>query len=108
MSDEAFDGKQHTLMIVDDLILETNQLVANIFTKILHHRNISVLCLTQNVFYKNKYTRTISLNAHSLVLFKNPRDAGQFAALARQMYPNTWKFAVEAYVNIKTRDAYFE
>ena len=98
LSDEAFDGKQPTLMIVDDLMSETNQLVANIFTKISHHRN-SVLYLTQNVFDKNKYARTISLNAHYLVLFKNPRDAGQFAALARQMYPNTWKFAVEAYVD---------
>ena len=30
-------------------------------------------------------------------LFKNPRDASQFANLARQMYPKQWQFAVEAY-----------
>lgn len=99
LGDEAFDGREPTLMIDDDLMSETNQLIANIFTKISHHRNISVLYLTQNVFDKNKYARTISLNAHYLVLFKNPRDAGQFTTLARQMYPNTWKFAVEAYVD---------
>jgi len=69
---------------------ETNQLVANVFTKISHHRNVSVVYLTQNVFDKNKYARTISLNAHYLVLFKNPRDATQFATLAS-------KFAIEAY-----------
>jgi len=45
------------------------------FTKISHHRNVSVVYLTQNVFDKNKYARTISLNAHYLVLIKNPRDA---------------------------------
>jgi hypothetical protein len=39
----------------------------------------------------------MSLNAHYMVLFKNPRDAGQFAVLAKQMYPNSSKFAVEAY-----------
>jgi len=32
-----------------------------------------------------------------MVLFKNPRDASQFANLARQMYPKQWQFAVEAY-----------
>jgi len=69
----------------------------NVFTKILHHHHVSEVYLTQNVFDKNKYARTISLNAHYWVLFKNPRDATQFATLARQMYPNTSKFATEAY-----------
>ena len=53
--------------------------------------------LTQNLFDKNKYARTISLNAHYIVLFKNPRNVTQFATLARQMYPNSSKFAIEAY-----------
>jgi len=99
LSNEAFDSREPTLMIVDDLMSETNQLVADIFTKRSHHRNISILYLIQNVFDKNKYVRTITLNAHYLVLFKNPRDAGQFAILARQMYPNSSKFAIEAYAD---------
>jgi len=68
---------------------DTNQLVADIFTKILHHRNISVLHLTQNLFDKSKYTRTRSLNAHHLILFKNTENVSQFAVLARQIYPNS-------------------
>ena len=76
---------------------ETNQLVTDIFTKISHHRDISILHLTQNLFVRNKFARTISLNSHYLLPFKNPRDAGRFALLARQMYPNSWKFAVEGY-----------
>jgi len=39
----------------------------------------------------------MSLNAHYMVLFQNPRDATQFANLARQMHPKTSQFAVEAY-----------
>ena len=35
----------------------------------------------------------MSLNAHYIILFKNPRDASQFANLARQMYPKQWQFA---------------
>ena len=46
---------------------------------------MSVIFLTQNLFHKNKHMRTISLNAHYLVLFKNPRDVEQFTTLARQM-----------------------
>ena len=92
-----FDGRQPVLLVIDDLMQETNDTVANIFTKISHHRNVSVLYLTQNIFPKNKYARTISLNSHYLVLFKNPRDAGQIAVLSRQMYPNGSKFAVEGF-----------
>jgi len=64
MSHEVFDRRCPTLLIIDDLMSETNQLVANIFTNISHHRNINVLYLTQNLFDKNRFARTISLNAH--------------------------------------------
>ena len=36
-----------------------------------------------------------------MVLFKNPRDANQFAILARQMYPKQSQYAVEAYEDAK-------
>ncbi len=94
-----FDGKQKTLLILDDLMSESNDSVSNIFTKVSHHRNVSVIFLTQNLFYKSKQSRTISLNSHYIVLFKNPRDAMQVATLARQMYPGQSKFLVEAFRN---------
>jgi len=92
-----FDGSEPVLLIIDDLMQETNESVANLFTKGSHHRNVSVVFLAQNLFPKNKFARTMSLNAHYMVLFKNPRDASQFANLARQMYPKMSRFAVEAY-----------
>lgn len=92
-----FDGRSRTLLILDDLMAEADDSVANVFTKISHHRDVSVIFLTQNLFHKNKHMRTISLNAHYLVLFKNPRDVTQFATLARQMYSKNWHFAVEAF-----------
>jgi hypothetical protein len=92
-----FDGTEPVLLIIDDLMSETNNSVENIFTKMSHHRNMSVVYITQNMFPKNKHARTISLNSHYMILFKNPRDAGQFATLARQMYPDGSKFAVEAF-----------
>jgi len=102
---EDFDGREPTLVIIDDLIQETNETVANMFTKGSHHKNISVVFRSQNLFPKNKFARTMSLNAHYMVLFKNPRDVSQFARLARQMYPKTSQFAVEAYRDA-TREPY--
>ena len=92
-----FDGKEPVLLIIDDLMNESEECVEKIFTKMSHHRNISIVYITQNIFPKNKHARTISLNSHYMVLFKNPRDAGQFAVFARQMYPGGSQFAVEAF-----------
>jgi hypothetical protein len=92
-----FDGKQRTLLILDDLITESNDNVSHIFTKVSHHRNVSVAYLSQNLFYGSKQNRTISLNTHYMVLFKNPRDVTPVANLSRQIYPGRSKFLVEAF-----------
>ena len=82
----SFDGKKRTPIVMDDLMTRTDDRVVDIFTKISHHRNLSVVYLTQTLFYKNKQTRTLSLNSHYIVLFKNTRVATQLANLARLMY----------------------
>ena len=94
-------------MIIDDLMQEINETVANMFTKGSHHRYISVVFLAQNLFPKNKFARTMSLNTHYMVLFKNPRDVSQFANLASSpdRCIQTSQFAVEAYRDA-TREPY--
>ncbi|OOZ07497.1 hypothetical protein BOW24_11640 [Solemya velum gill symbiont] len=52
----------------------------------------------QNLFYHGKESRTMSLNSHYLVLFKNPRDQQQISFLARQMYPGKPKLLLDKYV----------
>ena len=84
-----------TLLILDDLMHEADDRVEKIFTKYSHHRHVSIMLLTQNLFFKK--TRTIGLNAHYMILFKNPRDATQIAYLARQMFPSKSKFMIEAF-----------
>ena len=94
---DNFDGKQRTLLILDDLMHETDDRVSQIFTRVSHHKNVSVLYLTQNLFYGSKQNRTMNLNSHYLVLFKNARDATQISHLAGQMYPGKSKFMIESY-----------
>ena len=61
--------------------------ICDLFTKGSHHRNLSVICLVQNLYYQGKESRTMSLNSQYLVLFNNPRDQQQIMVLARQIYP---------------------
>ena len=72
------DGKRG-LVVLDDLMAETDGRVTNLFTKKIHHSDTSVIYLVQNIFPKNKESRTNSLNSQYLVVFKNPREASQLA-----------------------------
>ena len=92
-----FDGVKRTLLIIDDLMHETNETVSKLFTRISHHKNVSVVYLTQNLFNNNKHNRTISLNAHYMVLFKNVRDATQVHCLAHQMFPKNSEAMMQGY-----------
>ena len=96
-SASMFDSSTRNLIVIDDLMAETDEQVTTLFTKKSHHRNTSVLYLVQNLFPKNKESRTISLNSRYMVVFKNPRDASQMSHLARQMYPGRVKFVQEAF-----------
>jgi hypothetical protein len=102
---EDFNANVHNLLILDDLMMEADDKVTQIFTKGSHHRNISVIHLVQNVFHKGKEHRNISLNTHYMVLFKNPRDAKQITHLASQMYPGKGKFLQEAF-DLATKKAF--
>jgi CheY-like chemotaxis protein len=94
---EMFDGSTPTLLVLDDMMEQLDENISMLFTRVSHHRDLSVIFLSQNMFPKNPHARTISLNAHYMVLFKSPRDVNQFAVLARQMFSSNYKFAVEAF-----------
>jgi len=102
---KIFDGRRPSLLIIDDLMESVNKFVANIFTKISHHRNLSVVYVCQNLFDKSKHHRTISLNSHYIVLLRNPRDTQHVAVLARQIFASDWRVATEAYREA-TREQY--
>lgn len=90
---------ENNLIILDDLMreCEEDKSIQKLFTIDSHHRNISVFFITQNIFSKGKFTRTLNLNSHYLILFNNPRDKLQINVLARQMFPNKVNFLMEAY-----------
>ncbi|RWS20187.1 hypothetical protein B4U80_08827 [Leptotrombidium deliense] len=103
---ESFDGSK-CLIILDDMMVEAteNQFICDVFTKGSHHKNVSVILILQNFFYKGKLMRTISLNAHYIVLFKNPRDRAIINHIGRQICPEHLKCFTAAFGDA-TRKAY--
>jgi len=76
-----------TLIVCDDMMMESNNVLLNVFTRGSHHRRNSVIHIVQNLFNSNKNMRTISPNAQYLVVFfKSPRDSSQFVYLARHIF----------------------
>lgn len=94
---EIFTDLKPRLVIIDDLMRETNSDIVDLFTKGSHHFNASIMYVTQNIFNQGKGRRTISLNAHYIVAFKNPRDRVQIQTLSRQVCPDNNKYIQEAY-----------
>jgi hypothetical protein len=79
--------------MLDDLMDETDQRVASLFTKKSHRRNNSVMYIVQNLFHHI----TISLNAHYMDIFKNLTEVSQIMALAHQMCPRRTQSFLEAF-----------
>lgn len=99
----AWDVETRRLCVLDDLMDEANETVGKLFTKGSHHRNISVIQIVQNLLGKNKHQRTISLNAHYLVLFKNPRDKSQIIHLGKQVFPGQSQYVSESFKSATER-----
>ena len=92
LSEETFlDTDQRILIVFDDLMSEAkcDQRIADLFTKGSHHRNVSVIYLTQNLIPQGKACRDIAMNTQYLVLFNNPIDRQQVAALSKRIFPSS-------------------
>ena len=91
------------LLIIDDFANEKHDFVkiTQLFTRGSHHTSTSIFFLTQNIFEKG--LRTISLNSHYIVLFKNLRDQTQIKTIAKQIFPDKPNYLLESYKDATTR-----
>ena len=97
--DELTSERQHALIVLDDLMhrVVQNTDMEVLFTQGCHHRRLSVIFITQNLFPRGSKSRTIALNTYYLILMKNARDVSQVTTLSRQLYPGSSRLLVEAY-----------
>ena len=93
----------HKIIILDDLMHQMNEQIAETFTVFSHHLNITVFFITQNIFHQNKYMRDVSLNTQYLILFGQRRDVSQINVLATQMFPLQRKEFLKVYKEVTSK-----
>ena len=98
-------GHDNSMVVLDDMMSQcsNDQRIADLFTRGSHHNGISVLYLTQNLFPPGKLSRTISLNSHYMVVFRNPRDSLGICTLAKQMFPGHTNYLMESFRDATTK-----
>ena len=106
--DEFTRDKRHKLIIIDDLMHEVmqNKDMELLFTQGTHHKCVSVILITQNLYPGGKHARTIALNTWYMVLMKNLRDVSQVSILGRQLYPGKSKGFLQAYEDALNSEKY--
>ena len=87
LHEDFFDSSICNFLVLDDMMdeISNNANASKLFTKYIHHKNISVFFLVQNLFRQGKAMRDIVLNCQYMFLFRNARDVGQIQLLARQL-----------------------
>jgi hypothetical protein len=105
--DFVLDDSQRTLLIIDDQMTDAmkDKNVQELFIRGVHHRNVSVILLNQNLFPQGKFGRDIRLNCRYYVIMKSPTLNSQVTFLGRQIFPSNPSFLVDAYKKA-THDPY--
>ena len=106
--DEIFyslSSEQRNILVLDDQmgVASSSASVADLFTKGSHHRNLTVIYHVENVYNQGKSQRTISLNSHYSVVFRNGLDASQFRTMAYQICPNDGKWLVDSFTEATSK-----
>jgi hypothetical protein len=105
LPDTFDDIPEKSVIVLDDLMQEAQSHVgvSRLFTKLVHHRRLFVINITQNFFLNSKETRTRRLNTQYIALFKNPSDVTQIHVIGRQMFPHKPSFLPSVYADATSR-----
>ena len=92
-SDSYINSCERNVLILDDMMsIASNDLkVTDLFTEGSHHRNLSVINLTQSLFPPGKHNATQRRNTQYMVLFKSPMSQDQIKCLGTYMFPGKIK-----------------
>lgn len=94
-----FDPASNNLLILDDVAndCKDDSALSNLFTRGSHHRNISVILMTQNYFFNGKSAMDVRRNTHYLILFACKQDKRQVATFAQRIFTDKWRNMIKAY-----------
>lgn len=89
--------KSHIVIVFDDLMTDLTKHadIVKFATVDCHHSNITMIVMLHNIFPPG--LRTMSLNLHYVVLFKNKRDTLQVDTLGRRIMKERVKYFSAVY-----------
>lgn len=89
--------KTHIIIVFDDLMTDLTKDVdmVKFATVDCHHSNITMIVMLHNIFPPG--LRTMSLNLHYVILFKNKRDTLQVETLGRRIMKDKLKYFLAVY-----------
>lgn len=94
---DANELPELSLLILDDVMDRLQSKDSKLATQIAHHKRISIIYVTQNIFYKGGAHRDMSLSASYIILFKTVRDKEQIQRLGRQIFPKLGSYFIDSY-----------
>ena len=96
------EGGDHSLLFIDDLNKEVinSDFMTSIYQIQSHHKNITLLNVSHNIYQKGRYTRDQSLCIHYFIILNSPRDLSQLGSIGRQISPSKPNCVVEAYFDV--------
>lgn len=101
--DNVFDTKVNNIIVLDDLmsLSAKNPMINDLFTKGSHHRNLSVIVLSQSLYFlKNPTQRR---NCQYLTFFNNPVEKQPVSILARQMFPGKSQYIMDIFQRVANK-----
>ena len=98
-NDNFFDVNKNNVVLLDDLLSTTanDPKIADLYTEGSHHRNLSVINLTQNLFPPGKNSTTQRRNTQYMVIFKSPMSVDQIRTLGTFMFPGRLDEFIKVY-----------
>jgi hypothetical protein len=104
--DDFCDPNEVNLLILDDIMSTAGKdpRITDLFTEGSHHRGLSVIAITQNIFYSKDPTQR--RNCQYMVIFKNPSDMQHIGTFARQMGPTHFKEFMDTFNQATTERNY--
>ena len=80
-----------------DIVSRTDDLRQKLLTVYSHHKNISLILLSQTLFKTGDYKFNVpSEKVNYLFLFKSPGNSSKIIHLAKQVNPDDTKFIVQS------------
>ena len=95
---DKINPSEGSFLILDDAMFsQQRKEVAELFIKGAHHYKLGLIMITQQIFGRQRYSRTISTNVSNIVLMKQRADLVGVDILGRQLFPKSANFFMQVY-----------